>query len=329
MADDLPLALDIIADILQNSTFDPQELERERGVILQEIGECHDTPDDVIYDRFQEVAYPGQAMGRPVLGTVDTVRSMSRDAIRGFMTKRYAGENMVLCAAGGLDHEAFTQMAAEKFQTLGPAKETDTPRAVYQGGEYRESRDSEQVHLLMGFEGPSFEGQDYYTAGVLSALFGGGMSSRLFQSIREERGLVYSIYSFSSTFADSGMFGLYAGTSERDVAELIPVVADEICSLADTLTEAEISRAIAQSKASLLMSRESTNSRSDQLGNQMLAHGHPISEADQLKALDAVDHGALTAMARQIFASPLSLAAIGPVSHLESYDRIADRLRLN
>ena len=329
MADDLPLALDIIADILQNSTFDPQELERERGVILQEIGECHDTPDDVIYDRFQEVAYPGQAMGRPVLGTVDTVRSMSRDAIRGFMTKRYAGENMVLCAAGGLDHEAFTQMAAEKFQTLGPAKETDTPRAVYQGGEYRESRDSEQVHLLMGFEGPSFEGQDYYTAGVLSALFGGGMSSRLFQSIREERGLVYSIYSFSSTFADSGMFGLYAGTSEKDVAELIPVVTDEICALADTLTEAEISRAIAQSKASLLMSRESTNSRSDQLGNQMLAHGHPISEADQLKALDAVDHGALTAMARRIFASPLSLAAIGPVSHLESYDRIADRLRLN
>jgi predicted Zn-dependent peptidase len=329
MADDLPLALDIIADILQNSTFDPQELERERGVILQEIGECHDTPDDVIYDRFQEVAYPGQAMGRPVLGTVDTVREMPRDAIRDFMAKRYAGENMVLCAAGGLDHELFAQLAAEKFQNLGPAQETDNPRAVYRGGEYREARDSEQVHLLMGFEGPSFEGQDYYTAGVLSALFGGGMSSRLFQSIREERGLVYSIYSFSSTFADSGMFGLYAGTSEKDVAELIPVVADEICSLADTLTEAEISRAIAQSKASLLMSRESTNSRSDQLGNQMLAHGHSISEADQLKALDAVDHGALTAMARQIFASPLSLAAIGPVSQLESYDHIADRLRLN
>lgn len=326
MAEDLPLAVDLIADILQNSTFDPQELERERGVILQEIGESQDTPDDIVHDHFQAAAYPDQAMGRPVLGTVETVQGMSRDAIHGFKSGRYGAETMVLSVSGGVDHDRFVALAEEKFSGLGPAPMHDLTAAEYKGGEYRENRDIEQVHLLLGFEGASFAGRDHYTSSVLSALFGGGMSSRLFQSVREERGLAYSIYSFGWTFADSGLFGIYAGTGEEDVAELIPVLGDEIRSLADTMTEAEIMRAKTQVKASLLMSRESTGSRCDQLGNQILVHGRALSEEEQLQALDVVDSPALEALARRIFASPLTVAAIGPVSRLENHERIKDRL---
>jgi predicted Zn-dependent peptidase len=329
LADDVPLAVDIVADILQASTFDPEELERERGVILQEIGQCHDTPDDVVYDRFQEAAYPDQPMGRPVLGTPETVGAMERDAIRGFMARRYAGENMVLCASGAVDHDRFLDIAAEKFQSLGPATDTDIPDAAYVGGAFREERDSEQVHLLLGFEGPSFETSDYYAAGVVSALLGGGMSSRLFQSVREERGLVYSIYSFAWTFADTGLFGIYAGTGEREVEELIPVVADELLSVTETMSEEELVRAKAQVRASLLMSRESTGARCDQLGNQMLVHGRPLTEDEQIAALDAVDLAAAKAVARRILSSAPTVAAIGPLSRLESHDRIADRLRLS
>lgn len=327
LAEDLPLAVDIVADILQNPTFDEVELERERGVILQEIGQCHDTPDDLVFDLFQEVAYPDQSMGRPVLGTSETVRRMPRDSIRDFMARRYAGENMVLCAAGGVDHDRFLAIAEEKFQALGAVQETEIAQADYQGGEHRLNRDSEQVHLLLGFEGPSFAGDDYYTSNVLSALLGGGMSSRLFQSIREERGLVYSIYSFAWTFADTGLFGIYAGTGEDDVGELVPVMTDEILGLADSLTDVEIARAITQVKASLLMSRESSGGRCDQLGNQVLIHGRALDEAEQVAAVERVGKAELQALARRIFASRPTVSAIGPLSRLESYDRIADRLR--
>ncbi|MBO6837382.1 MAG: insulinase family protein [Alphaproteobacteria bacterium] len=327
LAEDLPLAVDIVSDILQNPTFDEVELERERGVILQEIGQCHDTPDDLVFDLFQEVAYPDQSMGRPVLGTTDTVRRMPRDSIRDFMLRRYAGGNMILCAAGGVDHDRFVALAEQKFQALGAAQDTDVPQAHYCGGEHRLNRDSEQVHLLLGFEGPSFAGTEYYTANVLSALLGGGMSSRMFQSIREERGLVYSIYSFAWTFADTGLFGIYAGTGEDDVSELVPVMADEILGLADTLTDAEIARAVTQVKASLLMSRESSGGRCDQLGNQMLVHGRALDEAEQVAAVERVGKAELQTLARRIFATTPTLSAIGPLSRLESYDRIADRLR--
>lgn len=327
LADDLPLALDIISDIVQHPTFDPEELERERGVILQEIGQCYDTPDDVVYDHFQETAFPDQPMGRPVLGTIDTVNSMSRDAVRDFMADRYDAGNMVLALTGAIDPDHVEDLAEKAFERVAPARDRAITPASYQGGAYREERDSEQVHLLMGFEGPSYDSAEYYTAGVLSALLGGGMSSRLFQSIREERGLVYSIYSFAWTFADTGLFGVYAGTGEEDVAELVPVLCDEILNVSDTLSDAEIDRAKTQVTASLLMSRESTGGLVDQLGNQMLVHGGPVAEADQVAKIAAVDREQLQGLARRVFATKPTLAALGPLSRLESYDRIADRLK--
>jgi predicted Zn-dependent peptidase len=325
---DLPLAVDLIADILQRPAFDSAELERERGVILQEIGLCSDTPDDLVFDRFQEAAYPGQAMGRPVLGTVETVRAMTRDGIRDFMGRRYAGRNMVLCAAGGVDHDALTALAEDAFRDLPETPETETPPAAYGGGTLRDDRDSEQVHLVIGFEGPSHGGRDHYTAAVLSALLGGGASSRLFQSVREERGLVYSIHSFAWSFADTGLFGIYAGTGEAEVEELVPVIADRVCDAADNLSDEEIARAAAQVKAGLLMARESSGGCCDQLGSQLLTHGRALEEAEQIAAVDAVDRAALQGLLRRILASPPSIAAVGPLARLENDARIADRFRL-
>lgn len=326
LKDDLPLATDILADILQNPTFDEAEFKRERSVILQEIGQCHDTPDDVIHDHFQEVAFPDQAMGRPVLGTVETVNNMPRDAIRGFMADRYAGETMILAAAGNVEHDALVDLAAERFDGIDRKPDLPQEPAVYRGGEFRENRDSEQVHLLLGFPGPAYGADDFYAANVMSVLFGGGMSSRLFQEIREERGLVYSIGSFNWSFSDSGLFGIYAGTGETETAELVPVLCEEIAKLADTLTEEEVDRARAQVKAGLCMSRESTGGRCDQLGQQILIHGRPLSEEEQLESLEAVDRTTIADCARAIFTGKPTLAAIGPLSRLESLNTMQDRL---
>lgn len=328
LSEELPLAVDIIADIMTEPSFDPAELERERGVILQEIGQCHDTPDDVVFDYFQECAFPDQGMGRPVLGTAETVRAMSRDAISGFMSSRYGTDSMILCAAGDVDHDRIMDLAADRLDDV-TGLDAGTPEpAHYEGGDIRIDRDCEQVHLLLGFKAPSFREADHYAVAVLSSLLGGGMSSRLFQSVREERGLVYSIYSFVWPFSDTGLFGIYAGTGEQDVAELIPVVADELLGVTETIGAEEIARAKTQIKSGLLMGREGTGGRCDQLGSQMLAFGRSLSESEQIAAVDAVSEADLKRVAAELLSGRPTVAALGPVRHLESYDKISDRLRI-
>jgi len=327
LAEDLPLGVDIIADIMLNPTFDPAELDRERSVILQEIGLSHDTPDDIVFDHFQEQAFRAQAMGRPVLGTVDTVRAMPREAIADFMGRRYAGDRMVLAAAGNVDHAQLVAMAEDAFCDLKSQADATIEAAAYTGGDVRHQRDNEQVHLVLGFPGPSYGDSAFYPTAVLNTALGGGMSSRLFQKIREERGLVYTIFSFNSAFSDTGIFGVYAGTGPDDVAELVPVLCDEIAGVADRpMAEEEISRARAQVKASMLMARESTDARCDQLGQQILIHGHPIPVEDQIAKLEAVTAGDVAQAAATIFAGAPTLAALGPVSKLESFDRLTARL---
>ncbi|MBP5858514.1 insulinase family protein [Marivibrio halodurans] len=327
LAEDVPLALDIVSDILMNPTFDPVELDRERSVILQEIGQAHDTPDDIIFDHFQEHAYRDQAMGRPTLGTVETVRAMPREAIRDFMGRRYAGDRMVLAAAGNVDHDRIVALAEAAFGALRPRADVSIEAARYTGGEIRETRESEQVHLILGFQGSSYTDRDFYPAAVLNTALGGGMSSRLFQQIREERGLVYSIFSFNASFADDGIFGVYAGTGPEDVGELVPVLCDEIAGVAARPMPAEeIARARAQVKAAMLMARESTGARCDQLGQQILIHGQPIPIEEQVAKLEAVDAEAVARAAGRIFGTAPTLAATGPLGRLESFDRIAGRL---
>jgi predicted Zn-dependent peptidase len=320
------LAVDILADILQHSVFDQRELERERTVILQEIGQANDTPDDVIFDLFQERAYPDQAMGRPVLGRSEIVGRIERDTVAQYMRGHYAAPGMLLAAAGNVDHDTLVALARRAFVALPQQRVARDQAARYVGGDLREERDLEQVHLVLGFTGFPYGDPDYYAASVVSAALGGGMSSRLFQEIREKRGLVYSIYSFTHTYSDTGLFGVYAGTGEAEVAELIPVLSEEIRRLGAGFDAAELQRARAQLKAGLLMSLESTTARCEQQAGHMLVFGQPLDLQDMVTRIDAVDEAAVGRVARRLLAAPPTLTALGPIGRIEPYDRIAERL---
>ena len=326
LKEDVPLALDILADILMHSSFDPTEFERERTVILQEIGQANDTPDDIIFDHFQERAFPDQAMGRPVLGSPEIIRRLSRESVIAYLRDHYGAARMVLSASGNLDHDRFVALADTLLSEMPAERAIITEPARYAGGEYRQGRDLEQLHLVLGFPGLPLGDPDYYAASVLSTAFGGGMSSRLFQEVREKRGLVYTIHSFAHSFRDGGIFGIYAGTGEGEAGELVPVLCDETMRLADGLTEIELARAKAQMKAGLLMSLESTGARCEQMAQHMLIHGTPFDPADLVRRLDAVDDAAIGRVVAGWRSAPPTLAALGPVGQLEDFERLRARL---
>ncbi|GBR53187.1 M16 family metallopeptidase [Gluconobacter sphaericus] len=326
LKNDLALGVDIIGDILTHSTFLDAEIERERGVILQEIGQANDTPDDIIFDQFQERAFPEQPMGRPTLGTEDLVSTMTRDTLMSYMREHYTTHNVTIAAAGNLHHQQVVDLVKEHFRDL-PTHQTPRPRAAaYEGGELRTTRELDQAHLVMGFPSVSYMHPDHYAVMILSTLLGGGMSSRLFQEIRERRGLVYSVYSFASPFSDSGLFGLYAGTGEEQAAELVPVMIDELKRLQDGLSEAELSRARAQLKSSLLMSLESTGSRCEQLARQIQVHNRPVPTSETVAKIDAVTEADILRVARTIFSGTPTFTAIGPVGNMPSLEDITARL---
>jgi len=324
---DVALAVDILADILQHSTFDAAELERERTVILQEIGQAQDTPDDIIFDLFQERAYPDQPMGQPVLGRAEIIKHLGRDSVAGYQRSTYAAPGMLLVAAGNVTHDALVALAEHAFSALGSESAAKTEPARYVGGDLREARDLEQVHVLLGFPGFAFTDRDYYAASVLSTAFGGGMSSRLFQEIREKRGLVYSIYSFSHSYSDGGLFGIYAGTGEDEAAELMPVLIAEMKKLEAGLQPVELERARAQLKAGLLMSLEGTTARCEQQASHMLIFGRPLDPAELVRHIDAVDEDSVIRVARRITRAAPTLTALGPIGRIEEYDRLVEQLK--
>ena len=326
LKEDPGLAVDIIGDILTHSTFAPEEIERERGVILQEIGQANDTPDDIVFDHFQETAYPAQPMGRPVLGTEATIKAMSRDALTGYMRTHYGPEAMVVAAAGAVEHEALLEMVRTHFADL-PATAAATPEpSRYAGGEFRETRDLDQVHIVLGFPSAKHGDPLHYPTQLLSTLLGGGMSSRLFQEIREKRGLVYSIYSFASPFRDHGIFQIYAGTGEEEAKELMPVTLEALRAVQRDVTEDELARAKAQLRASLLMSLESTGSRCEQLARQLQVHGRVIPVEETKAKIAAVTVEQVQEAAARMFRARPTLAAMGPAEHVPGVDAIMEKL---
>ena len=326
LKEDLALGADIIGDILTHSSFEPEELERERGVILQEIGQANDTPDDIIFDHFQETAYPGQPMGRPVLGTESRIRSMPRDVLTGYMRRHYTTANTVVAAAGNLHHEQVVDLVQRHFADLPDAAAPAALPGIYEGGEFREGRELDQVHIVLGFPSVAYGDPDFYPTMLLSTLLGGGMSSRLFQEIREKRGLVYSVYSFTAPAMDGGLFGIYAGTGESEAAELVPVTLEELRRVQRDVNEAELARARAQVKAGLLMSLESTGSRCEQLARQFQVFGRVIPTAETVQRMNAVTIGQVQQAAGRLFRGKPTLAALGPTELVPGLPVIADRL---
>ncbi|MSP67181.1 MAG: insulinase family protein [Alphaproteobacteria bacterium] len=328
LKEDVPLAVDLLADILQHSTFHDAELERERTVVIQEIGQARDTPDDEVFDLFQETAFPGQSLGRSILGTADGVAAMPRRALIDYMSGHYRAPRMVVVGAGKVDHDRLVELASAGFASLPGASASPLEPARYVGGDFRAERPLEQVHLVLGFPGVAYHDPDFYAKEVLSVLLGGGMSSRLFQEVREERGLAYSIFSFASSYVDGGLFGVYAGTGAEQVATLLPVVCDEILKATSGITAAEVNRARAQIKAGVLMSLESSSSRGEQLARQMLVFGRPIPTAEIIERIEAVDGAAVQRVLQRILAAGQpTLVGIGPVAEMPDYGQVLARLQ--
>ena len=325
LKEDVALAVDIIADILQNSVFDETELERERAVVLQEIGQSRDTPEDLVFDQFQEAAYPEQPIGRTVLGPPEIVGVMPRSTLVDYMGEHYRAQRMVLVAAGNLTHRHLLDLAQEHFAGLSNGGRAVAEPARYRGGDKRDDRDLEQVHLVLGFDGLGYHDPDYYALAVASMLLGGGMSSRLFQEIREKRGLAYSIYSFTSSYIDGGLFGIYAGTGEEGVGELLPVLCGEMAGALHGIGAMELQRAKAQLRAGILMTLESTAARVEQLGRQMLIHGRPLPIDEVVQRIEAVDAAAVERVIARLLRSAPTVAAIGPLGRLASFEDIAGR----
>ena len=322
LADDVDLAADILADILRNSSFDPAELEKERHVVLQEIGQVKDTPDDLVFDLLQEVSYPDQPMGRAILGPEAIVQGMPREALIDYMARHYGPRRLVFAGAGKIEHARLVELAQRLFGDLAATEPAEAEPARYSGGTKIERRpDLEQVHLCMAVEGLPYHHPDHFALQVLSTALGGGMSSRLFQEARENRGLCYSIFSFASAYADTGQLGVYAGTDPEDVPELMQVVADETRALIESPIEDEIARARAQLKASLLMGLESCSAVCEDLARQLLCFDRRVPTEEVVAKIDAVDGGAIKRLGRDLLAGKgLTLAAVGPLAQLPGVD---------
>ena len=325
----LDLGIDVLADILTESTLPKDEIERERGVIIQEIGQSIDTPDDLVFDLFASACYEGHTLGRPILGTVDSVSAFSQADIGAFLQRHYGAGQMLVCAAGAIAHDDFLQRIDARLGRIDNATLAKRQPAPWMAGRKQAKRDLEQSHIIFGLPAAVETMTDRFSLMALSTLYGGGMSSRLFQQVREKRGLCYSIFSFSALHSDGGTFAVYAGTSASQVDELLSVCADELAAVASGVSDDEVARAKAQIRASLLMSRESVSSCCDTLARQIMLFGYPQLDADLLSAIDNIDSVKVTAMAASLIAGGTpSVACVGPSLDLMSNDDLAARFVL-
>ncbi|MEM9197784.1 MAG: pitrilysin family protein [Pseudomonadota bacterium] len=323
---DVPRALDLVADIVLNPAFAEEEISLERGVILQEIGQVNDTPDDVIFDWLQEVAYPGQSFGRPILGPAEVVRQLGHEALTGFTARHYAPDRMILSAAGAVDHEAICRLAETLFGALRPTPERAPQPARFFGGERREIKPLEQAHFALSLEAPAYRDADLYAAQLHATVLGGGMSSRLFQEVRERRGLCYTIHAQAAAYADTGHLTIYAGTGAEDLAELVAVVAQELGAAVDGLSEAELARARAQMKAGLLMGLESPSARSERMARMLSIWDRMVPVEEVVDAIDAVTLPHLRDYAARVLNGVPAVALYGPVESAPRHAELAERL---
>jgi len=323
---DVPLAVDLLADIVLNPAFDPREIEVERGVILQEIGQVLDTPDDIIFDWLQQVAYPGQPLGRTILGPEERVAGFTADDLRLFVSQHYRPERMIMAAAGAVDHDTILREAETLFGHLPRGDGEHLSPANYTGGEHRVQKKLEQAHMALAFEIPGFKDDAIWTAQIYSSALGGGMSSRLFQEVREKHGLCYSIYAQAGAHAETGLMTIYAGTSGADLGPLTLITLDEMKRAAADMNETEINRARTQMKAGMLMGLESPASRAERLARLTAIWGR-IPDLDETVAkLDAVTVADIRAFGEKLTHSAPALALYGPVGKAPSFERIRDRL---
>ncbi|MCY4305902.1 MAG: pitrilysin family protein [Aestuariivita sp.] len=326
LENDVALALDVIVDILLNPLFQPNEIETERGVILQEIGQTRDTPDDVIFEWLQERSYLDQSMGRSILGSSGRVQQFSRTDLLNFVKEHYGPERLILSATGAVNHSEIMALADEHLGKLSPRDVCQVEPASFTNGEVRVEKNLEQTHFALAFESPGYRDDKIFEAQVYAIALGGGMSSRLFQEIRERRGLCYTIYAQIGAYSDTGTMTIYAGTSEESISELSTVTIDEIKRIADTVDEQEILRARAQMKAGLLMGLESPSSRAERLARLVQIWGRVPSLDETIEKIDAVTIAKIREFAEFMATqTPMTLALYGPIANAPTYDALQQR----
>ncbi|MGC1496343.1 MAG: pitrilysin family protein [Sulfitobacter sp.] len=326
LENDVALGLDVIADILRNPILDPNEIEVERGVILQEIGQALDTPDDVIFDWLQEKAYPDQPIGRTILGPSERVQNFSREDLQSFIGDHYGPEQMILSAAGAVDHDEIVKLAEALFGDMPPKPMFQMDAARFAGGETRQIKSLEQAHFALGFESPGYRADDIYVAQIYASALGGGMSSRLFQEIRENRGLCYTIFASAGAYADTGMTTIYAGTSAEQLPELATITVDEMKRAASDMSPAEVARARAQMKAGLLMGLESPSNRAERLARLIQIWDRIPQLEETVAQIDAVTTGDVRDFAETMaLAAPAALALYGPVENAPTLAALQER----
>jgi len=327
LGEEVDLALDVLADILTESQFDAEELGREKNVIIQEIGAVEDTPDDLVFDLFTAAAWPEQPIGRPILGTREGVAGFDRHAIDAYLLRHYRAGASIVAVAGAVDHEHIAARAEALLGAFGAASAAPLRPAAYRGGEILVRKKLEQTHIVLGFEGRAVRAPDHDAAHLFAAATGGGMSSRLFQEVRERRGLAYSIYTFHWAYSDSGLFGFYAGAAAKNAGELMASALDCLAEATERLDEGEVRRAKAQMKVSTLTALESPSARAQQLARQTFVYGGPLSLEDMLARIDAITVEDVRKAGASMLASPPTVAAIGGVGRALDRVGVARRLR--
>ena len=323
LKDDWALALDILADIFTESVLDAEELERERDVILQEIAAANDQPDDLVFDLAQSASYGDHPLGRSILGTTDLISAVDRDKMLAWRNRNYWASRIVVSAAGNIDHEKF---AAEAEKLLGKIERGQQPQREppsFNGSEQTSQKTLDQTHIVLSFQAPSYRDPEIYQLQVLSSILGGGMSSRLFQEVREQRGLCYSVFAFGSAYEDAGQIGVYAASSPEHTEELLDVTSSVMMSVTRAVTEAEVARAKAQLKTSLVMNLESASSRADQIARQFLAFGIVPAISTLVEKIEAVTVDQVRELAVRLFKDKTpAISAVGQLSHLSSHNKI-------
>ncbi|NPD15218.1 insulinase family protein [Xinfangfangia sp. D13-10-4-6] len=315
---DVPRALDVIADIVLNPVFSPEDIETERHVILQEIGQSNDTPDDIIFDWLHEASYPGQAFGRTILGPEERVAAFGRDDFLAFVARHYGPDRMILSAAGGVNAAEIIAQAEALFGGLKPVGQLTAEKAQFTAGERREEKDLEQAHFALNLEAPSYRDPGIWASQVWTTAMGGGMSSRLFQKIREERGLCYSIHAQPAAYEDTGHVTIYAGTSSAEIGELAELTVAELKRSAADMSEAEVARARAQLTAGLVMGLESASSRAERNARLLAIWGRVPDLDEAVGKIEAVTLVDVREQAALILTRPAALAVYGPVSRAPS-----------
>ncbi|KJV69197.1 M16 family metallopeptidase [Candidatus Neoehrlichia procyonis] len=325
---DINIAIEILADIIINSQFPEEEIEREKGVVLQEIHQTYDSPSSIIFDKYMEVAFSNQIFGQSILGSEKSVQSFSKADISNYMSKHYNGDNMLMSVAGDVSHDEVVKLSSDFLQVAKSQRSNIAP-SVYTGGQYLEKKDLEQVNLLIGFPGVSYKDNKFYTMQVLDAIIGGSMSSRLFQEIREKLGLVYNISSFNSSYSDNGLFSIYAATDKHNLQKLITAITSEIKKAAIDISEEEIQRSKNKLISEILMSRESTAAYADSLGYYYSHYNRYISKSEIIEHINSVNIGQVQSAINLLLQNhkKITLAAIGEIEYLPSYHDISLMLK--